>query len=333
MAVFGRLWSEIAADLKLDPENRIARALATRETWSGIVVSWPVDDSDERLPVELSGLPVFDRDRSFRGYRGFGVCRDIDGINALARARHERPTGFVPAPDPAPAENAVPAPPVLPPMAAAAAEPSEAVEAAPPPDRPATGIPLAAANVVPFRQSPPAEPKPAETKAAESKPAETRPAENGPAEPKPAPTLTPVERRAFRELAQELTARLRAPFEAPSAQPRVKPKRLNLPRRRPPPRRPTNMCCSIAYRSAFWCIATMRCSLPIAIFSNGAAMRISPRSRPQAVSTAVRRARRRRARGSRRRAVAFDPDANWRRARGRGPPVHRALERIARPWR
>ena len=83
MAVFGRLWSEIAADLKLDPENRVARALATRETWSGIVVSWPVDDTDERLPVELSGLPVFDRDRSFRGYRGFGVCRDIDGTQCL----------------------------------------------------------------------------------------------------------------------------------------------------------------------------------------------------------------------------------------------------------
>ena len=35
-----------------------------------------------RLPVEMSGLPVFDRDRNFRGYRGFGVCRDV--------ARHQR---------------------------------------------------------------------------------------------------------------------------------------------------------------------------------------------------------------------------------------------------
>jgi PAS domain S-box-containing protein len=212
MAVFGRLWSEIAADLKLDPEGRIARALATRETWSGIVVSWPVDDIDERLPVELSGLPVFDRDRSFRGYRGFGVCRDIDGINALARARHERPIGFMPAPEPEPGSAANPAPPLaaLPPIDAAPAEPIEAVEAAPPPDRPMPAIPLAAANVVPFRQSPPAEPKPAD-----AKPAEAKPIENAP-EPKAAPTLSPVERRAFRELAQELTARLRAPFETPA---------------------------------------------------------------------------------------------------------------------
>ena len=94
-AAFGRLWSEIAAELKLDPENQIARAVATRETWSGVTVSWPVDDGGERLPIELSGLPVFDRDRTFRGYRGFGICRDLERINHLLRARRERPIGFV----------------------------------------------------------------------------------------------------------------------------------------------------------------------------------------------------------------------------------------------
>ncbi len=46
MAAFGRLWSEIAAELKLDPDNQVARAVATRETWSGIVISWPVDDTE-----------------------------------------------------------------------------------------------------------------------------------------------------------------------------------------------------------------------------------------------------------------------------------------------
>src|SRR3974390_1166089 len=103
-AAFGRLWREIAADLNLDPDGQIARAVATRETWSGITVPWPVDDAGERLPVELSGLPVFDRDRVFRGYRGFGVCRDLDRINHLARARRERPIGFM-APPQAAAEE------------------------------------------------------------------------------------------------------------------------------------------------------------------------------------------------------------------------------------
>ena len=105
-AAFGRLWSEIAAELKLDPEIQVARAVATHETWSGIVVFWPVDEGGERLPVELSGLPVFDRDRNFRGYRGFGVCRDIARINQLARARRVRPLGFMAQPEATSAEGA-----------------------------------------------------------------------------------------------------------------------------------------------------------------------------------------------------------------------------------
>ena len=79
----------IAAELKLDPANQVARAMASRETWSGITVAWPVDDAAEPLPIELSGLPVFDRDRRFRGYRGFGVCRDIGRINQLVRTRRD----------------------------------------------------------------------------------------------------------------------------------------------------------------------------------------------------------------------------------------------------
>ena len=86
-AVLGRPWQEIAAELALDPEGRVAQALATHETWSGLMVGWPVDDSTERLEVELSGLPVFDRAREFRGYRGFGVCRDLARIAELAHRR------------------------------------------------------------------------------------------------------------------------------------------------------------------------------------------------------------------------------------------------------
>src|SRR5215212_1168346 len=72
-AALGRPWPEVAAALGLDPEGQVARALATYELWSGLLVAWPIDDTDERLTVALSGLPVFDRDHVFRGYRGFGV--------------------------------------------------------------------------------------------------------------------------------------------------------------------------------------------------------------------------------------------------------------------
>ena len=85
-AGFGRLWSDIAAAFGLDPQGRVLKAVATHDTWSGIILNWPVDGGD-RLPVELSGLPMFDRARNFAGYRGFGVCRDLDGLARLAALR------------------------------------------------------------------------------------------------------------------------------------------------------------------------------------------------------------------------------------------------------
>jgi len=191
-AGFGRLWSEIAAELKLDPDNQVARAVATHETWSGIVVSWPVDEYDERLPVELSGLPVFDRDRKFRGYRGFGVCRDIERINQLIRARRERSAGRDAATDssprPAVASGATPPGVENAPNQEALASPPAAQSPAPPIDNPAAASVPASANVVPFRQNTLPETK--------------------------SPTLSPVERKAFRDLAQELTARLRGAPDA-----------------------------------------------------------------------------------------------------------------------
>jgi hypothetical protein len=92
-AVIGRTWPELEAELHLDPEGKVAGAITTRDTWSGLMVSWPVDDSPVRLAVELSGLPVFDRDRTFRGYRGFGVCREEAHVLALAQDRKPRPCG------------------------------------------------------------------------------------------------------------------------------------------------------------------------------------------------------------------------------------------------
>jgi PAS domain S-box-containing protein len=88
-AAFGRPWSEISGALGLDPEGHVAAAVATRGTWSGIVVNWPADGAGARLPVELSGLPITDRAGHFSGYRGFGVCRDIEGMARLAAQRHD----------------------------------------------------------------------------------------------------------------------------------------------------------------------------------------------------------------------------------------------------
>jgi len=86
-AQFGRPWAEIRASLDLDPGDAFAQAIATRHTWSGVTLQWPADGTSLRLPVEMSGLPVQDRDGNYTGYRGFGVCRDLDGLDRLAALR------------------------------------------------------------------------------------------------------------------------------------------------------------------------------------------------------------------------------------------------------
>jgi signal transduction histidine kinase len=100
-ALMGQSWPFIASVMMLDPEGEVAHAVATRATWSGVTVAWRIDDSDERLAVELAGLPMFDRERRFGGYRGFGVCRDIARLNAIARMRRVG-TSMTPAPADAP---------------------------------------------------------------------------------------------------------------------------------------------------------------------------------------------------------------------------------------
>ena len=104
ISAFGRPWSEIAATFGLDPEGRVMQAVATRETWSGITLSWPADGGG-RLPVELSGVPFFDAARNFVGYRGFGVCRDLDGLARLAARRRDESFGEAAAPQEMPATD------------------------------------------------------------------------------------------------------------------------------------------------------------------------------------------------------------------------------------
>lgn len=69
--VQGRAWSEVADELDLDPEGRVAQALARRGGWSDIVIAWPLADG-RRQPIALSALPMFDRGRTFVGFRGLG---------------------------------------------------------------------------------------------------------------------------------------------------------------------------------------------------------------------------------------------------------------------
>ncbi len=195
-AGFGRPWREIADAFALDPEGRVAQALASHDTWAGITVNWPADGG-EHLPVELAGLPVYDRARNFAGFKGFGVCRDLDGLNRLDALRRyellteplapQSPWADVVEPDP---EPEAPPPPI---------EPPPTIEPEPEPPEPVTEANSQQTdletsvetppNVVPFRS-----------------PGDQR-----------SPTLTPVENSAFNELARQLSERLERERETMAA--------------------------------------------------------------------------------------------------------------------
>jgi PAS domain S-box-containing protein len=201
-AGFGRPWHEIAERFGLDPEGRVAKAITTRNTWSGITLNWPVDGGGV-LPVELSGLPIYDASRNFAGYRGFGVCRDLDGLTRLASLRRHELTGDPPpqalssdivGEDPAkniavePAASDGAAAPTIDP-ASDTPEIQQQTDLETAVETPKEAIKEMLKNVLPFR--PISEPK--------------------------SPSLTPVENSAFNELARQLSARLDSENGAPAA--------------------------------------------------------------------------------------------------------------------
>lgn len=78
--VVGRRFSDVAKVFDLDPDGEIAGLLERRDTWSGRSVLWPRQGTDLRIPVDLAALPVYDRERKFEGFRGFGVARSSDAV-------------------------------------------------------------------------------------------------------------------------------------------------------------------------------------------------------------------------------------------------------------
>ena len=71
--LLGRGVEETSRELGLDPG--FAAALATRKSWSGVVVDWPVENPACRVPTVLGALPIYDGGRGFSGFQGFGVLR------------------------------------------------------------------------------------------------------------------------------------------------------------------------------------------------------------------------------------------------------------------
>jgi len=70
-AAVGRAWADVCAELELDPANEVAERLQSRAPWSDVGIAWPVEGQG-RLSLALSALPIFDRGRTFIGFRGLG---------------------------------------------------------------------------------------------------------------------------------------------------------------------------------------------------------------------------------------------------------------------
>ncbi len=73
--IIGKRFSDLADKLHLDPGNVISELLKRRDTWSGKTIFWPVENSNLRVPVDLAALPAYSRERTFDGFRGFGIVR------------------------------------------------------------------------------------------------------------------------------------------------------------------------------------------------------------------------------------------------------------------
>jgi PAS domain S-box-containing protein len=191
-SLVGWPWRDIASTLGIDGNARMQNALASRDTFGGVTLNWPVDGG--YLPVELSGVPTLDSEQHFAGYRGFGVCRDLASVARLELLRRHGISVAPPKPPSPPSGNV---------ESEIASDSADAKEIAAPaehslstdldhrvdtqeplapalPDVPAETLPETADNVLPFRPI-------SETKS---------------------PALSPVENSAFNELARQLSERL-----------------------------------------------------------------------------------------------------------------------------
>lgn len=97
--IIGRRFRDVSNIFGLDEEGIIVKLLDRRETWSGRTVMWPLSGTEFKVPVDLAALPAYGRDRTFEGFRGFGIIRlgqavkdpERIGLALVAAAPPEQP--------------------------------------------------------------------------------------------------------------------------------------------------------------------------------------------------------------------------------------------------
>lgn len=76
----GRTWRDLAGDYQLDPDGEVQSAITSKDSWSGKHIIWALPKRKKIAGIELSAMPVFDAEKRFQGYRGFGACQLQDQI-------------------------------------------------------------------------------------------------------------------------------------------------------------------------------------------------------------------------------------------------------------
>lgn len=79
----GRTWQDLAGDYQLDPDGDVQSAITSKDSWSGKHIIWALPKRKKVARIELSAMPVFDAEKRFQGYRGFGACQLQDQIVAV----------------------------------------------------------------------------------------------------------------------------------------------------------------------------------------------------------------------------------------------------------
>lgn len=97
--VVGREWIDIDLELLIDTDERVAKALETRDTWSNIQIDWPTDYG-EIARLRLSALPRFGEGRAFVGYRGFADVLSVTPVETEEGAQAPTEMGADAAPTP-----------------------------------------------------------------------------------------------------------------------------------------------------------------------------------------------------------------------------------------
>ncbi len=212
----GETLTALSARVGLDPTGDLAEAIAARRTFSALRLGWPEPNRVNARIALISGAPIFDAERRFAGFRGFGL---FTGETILHHA--VEPTRVETSPPADAIERAIEGP--------AAASPTDEPNPAAPPERDrsagpaelASPLPDHEAEIVVLRQPGPGQAggpnvvpiRPGALSALSLPPEDSRRL----GEDRESVNLTTNERDAFREIARALGARPPSEREEKSA--------------------------------------------------------------------------------------------------------------------